>query len=66
MFLEAGLHIIDEIGYRKVEDVAAHYLFQIISERYEKGSIFLTSNKSSGSWGEIFGDSVPTTAIHLR
>jgi len=63
MFLKADLLIIDEIGYRKMDDAAAHFFFQIISERYEKGSIILTSNKSFGSWGEIFGDTVLATAI---
>lgn len=58
-----SLLIIDEIGYRKMEETAAHFFFQIVSERYETGSIILTSNKSYGSWGEIFGDSVLATAI---
>lgn len=35
----------------------------LIAERYEKGSIILTSNKSFGLWGELFGDSVLATAI---
>ncbi|SHK97627.1 ATP-binding protein, partial [Alicyclobacillus tolerans] len=34
-----------------------------VSERYEKGAIILTSNKSYGAWGEIFGDTVLATAI---
>ncbi|WP_236838519.1 ATP-binding protein [Caldalkalibacillus salinus] len=55
--------IIDEIGYRKMEDEAAHFFFQIVSGRYGKGAIVLTSNKSYGAWGEIFGDSVLATAI---
>ncbi|XYC41353.1 ATP-binding protein [Paenibacillus sp. FA6] len=63
MFPKADLLIIDEIGYRKMDDAAAHFFFQIISERFEKGSIILTSNKSYGSWGEIFGDTVLATAI---
>ncbi|MBD2872990.1 IS21-like element helper ATPase IstB [Paenibacillus arenilitoris] len=58
-----SLLIIDEIGYRKMEEPAAHFFFQIVSERYESGSIILTSNKSYGSWGDIFGDSVLATAI---
>lgn len=57
------LLIIDEIGYRKMEDAAAHFFFQIVSDRYETGSIILTSNKSYGAWGEIFGDTVLATAI---
>nr|WP_283804728.1 ATP-binding protein [Flexistipes sinusarabici] len=39
------------------------FFFQIISERYEKGAVILTSNKSYGAWGEIFGDTVLATAI---
>jgi DNA replication protein DnaC len=62
-YTKPDLLVIDEIGYRKMDDTAAHFFFQIISERYEKGSIILTSNKSFGSWGEIFGDSVLATAI---
>jgi DNA replication protein DnaC len=58
-----NLLIIDEIGYRKMDETAAHFFFQIIAERYESGSIILTSNKSYGAWGEIFGDSVQATAI---
>ncbi|WP_456093991.1 IS21-like element helper ATPase IstB [Paenibacillus alkalitolerans] len=58
-----NLLIIDEIGYRRMDDTAAHFFFQIVAERYETGSIILTSNKSYGSWGEIFGDSVLATAI---
>nr|WP_241752726.1 IS21-like element helper ATPase IstB [Brevibacillus agri] len=57
------LLIIDEIGYRKMDETAAHFFFQIVSERYEKGSMILTSNKTYGAWGEIFGDTVLATAI---
>jgi DNA replication protein DnaC len=63
IFTKPNLLVIDEIGYRKMDDTSAHFFFQIISERYETGSIILTSNKSYGSWGEIFGDSVLATAI---
>jgi DNA replication protein DnaC len=62
-FTKPDLLIIDEIGYRKIEDSAAHFFFQIVSERYEKGSTILTSNKSFGMWGDIFGDNVLATAI---
>jgi len=37
--------------------------FQLVSARYERGSIILTSNKSYGDWGSIFGDSIIATAI---
>lgn len=55
--------VIDEMGYQTMDDEVAHCFFQIVSERYEKGSIILTSNKSYGQWGEIFGDHVVATAI---
>lgn len=55
--------IIDEIGYVPVDTHGAHLLFQIISRRYEKGSIILTSNRGFGQWDEIFGDAIIATAI---
>ena len=63
MFIKPDLLIIDEIGYRKMDETAAHFFFQIVSERYERGSILLTSNKTFGAWGDIFGDTVLATAI---
>jgi DNA replication protein DnaC len=63
MFIKPDLLIIDEIGYRKMDETAAHFFFQIVSERYERGAILLTSNKTFGAWGDIFGDSVLATAI---
>jgi DNA replication protein DnaC len=38
-------------------------LFQLVSERYERGSMILTSNKSYGEWGVVFGDAVLAAAI---
>lgn len=55
--------LIDEVGYSTMEEEVAHYFFQIVSNRYEKGSIILTSNKSYGSWGEMFGNTVVATAV---
>jgi DNA replication protein DnaC len=57
------LLILDEIGYLPVDSFAATCIFQIVSERYEHGSIVLTSNKSYGDWGEIFHDNVLATAV---
>ena len=37
--------------------------FQLISRRYERGSVLLTSNQSFGAWGEVFGDPVIASAI---
>jgi len=55
--------VIDEVGYASMDDDVANVFFQIISNRYEKGSIILTSNKSYGSWGEVFGNHIVATAI---
>ena len=57
------LLILDEMGYFPVDRLAAQFLFQLVSRRYLKGSIILTSNKSYGDWGEIFADQVLATAI---
>jgi len=58
------LLILDEIGYLPLDQQASHFFFQLISRRYEKGSIALTSNKSYGDWGSIFaGDTVIASAI---
>jgi DNA replication protein DnaC len=57
------LLIIDEIGYVPVDRHAAHLFFQLITRRYERGSLIVTSNRSFGQWGEIFGDPIIATAI---
>lgn len=55
--------VIDEMGYLPLDDRGATLLFQLVTARYERGSILLTSNKSYGEWGSIFGDPVIATAI---
>jgi DNA replication protein DnaC len=57
------LLIIDEMGYLPFDRPAANFLFQLVSRRYERGAIILTSNKSYGEWGEIFSDQVLAAAI---
>ena len=57
------LLIIDEIGYIPIDQHGAHLFFQLISRRYERGSIVLTSNQSFGQWGEVFGNPIMATAI---
>lgn len=57
------LLIIDEIGYLPIDQAGANLFFQLISRRYEKGPLILTSNQSFGAWGEVFGDRVIATAI---
>lgn len=55
--------IIDELGYLPFEPVAAHLFFQLVSRRYERGALLITSNRSVGEWGTVFGDAVVATAI---
>jgi DNA replication protein DnaC len=62
-FSKAKLLIVDELGYLPFDPKASHLFFQLVSKRYEKGSILITSNRSVGEWGEVFGDSVVATAI---
>lgn len=50
------LLVIDEVGYLPIDKQGANLFFQLISKRYEKGSIILSSNKSYNQWDEIFGD----------
>lgn len=57
------LLILDEIGYLGLDGFGATCLFQLVSERYEHGSMILTSNKSYGDWGTIFSDNVIASAI---
>jgi len=55
--------VIDEMGYLPLDEVGATLFFQLVSARYERGSIILTSNKSYGDWGSVFGDAVLATAV---
>jgi DNA replication protein DnaC len=57
------LLIIDEIGYLPIDRQGANLFFQLVSRRYERGSIIITSNQSLGAWGEVFGDAVIASAI---
>jgi DNA replication protein DnaC len=58
------LLVIDELGYLPVDQMGAELLFQVISQRYECGSIVLNSNKAYKDWPEIFhNDSTITSAV---
>jgi DNA replication protein DnaC len=55
--------VIDELGYLPMPGEAASHLFQVISRRYEHGSVILTTNRGIASWGEIFEDTTVAAAI---
>jgi DNA replication protein DnaC len=62
-YAKPKLLVVGELGYLPFEPSAAHLFFQLISRRYERGSLLLTSNRSVGEWGTVFGDPVVATAI---
>src|SRR3954454_20703197 len=57
------LLIIDEVGYIPFDPHAANLMFMLVSRRYERASLIVTSNKSFSAWGEIFGDDAVATAM---
>lgn len=61
--VQPKLLIVDEIGYLPLERLGANLFFQLVSRRYERGSILITSNQSLAGWGQVFGDQVLATAI---
>ena len=57
------LIIIDELGYLALTKQTAKLFFQLISKRYETGSIIITTNKPFEEWGEVFNDDVVAAAV---
>lgn len=57
------LLVVDEVGYIPFEAEAANLFFQLVSARYERASVIVTSNKPFGRWGEVFGDPVVAAAM---
>src|SRR5579859_3687647 len=57
------LLICDEVGYIPFDPQAANLMFMLVSRRYERASLIVTSNKPFGAWGEIFGDEVTAAAM---
>src|ERR1700739_1284765 len=57
------LLVIDEVGYIPFEPEAANLFFQLVSRRYERARLIVTSNKPFGRWGEVFGDDVVAAAM---
>jgi len=63
VYLRPNILIIDEVGYLQLDRTEAELLFRLVCERYEHGSIILTSNKYFSDWGELMNDSVIATAM---
>jgi len=63
-YLKPSVLIVDELGYLPIDKKGADLLFQVISQRYERGSLILTTNKTYKKWPEIFNnDSTLTSAV---
>jgi DNA replication protein DnaC len=62
-FVYPRVLIIDEMGYLPMSRDEAGLFFRLLTRRYEKASLIITSNKSFVDWGEIFNDQVLATAI---
>lgn len=62
-YLGYDLLILDELGFKKLPGYSADDFFEIISKRYEKGSIIITTNKAFEQWGDIFADNILASAI---
>ena len=63
-YIVPSLLVLDEVGYLPIDKQGADLLFQVISARYECGSIVLTTNKAFKQWSSIFNnDSTLTSAV---
>lgn len=62
-YLKPDLLVLDELGYRSMADSTVEDFFEIVSRRYEKGSIIITSNRPLVEWDKVFVDKTLTTAV---
>jgi DNA replication protein DnaC len=57
------LLIVDEVGYIPFDPQAANLMFMLVSRRYERASLIVTSNEPFSAWGEIFADEITAAAM---
>jgi len=62
-FAKPKLLIVDELGYLPFEKRSANLFFQLITRRYERGSMIVTTNQMVSQWGQVFGDDMIAAAI---
>ncbi len=62
-YLTPDLLILDELGFKKLPEYNVNDFFEIISKRYEHGSVIITTNKKFEQWSDIFADSILAAAI---
>lgn len=61
--IDADVVMLDELGFTPLNKIVADHIFRVVSERYERGSIIVTSNKPFEAWGEMFADPILATAV---
>ena len=64
-YFNSALLIIDEVGFRPLDRSEANLFFRLVSARYERGSIVLTSNKHVRDWPAVFADDEILTTVIL-
>jgi DNA replication protein DnaC len=62
-YLRPALLVVVEVGYLPLDRAEANMVFQLVSRRYERGTMIITSNKSFAECGQVLGDDVLATAI---
>lgn len=64
-YTRPALLVVDELGYLPIDKLGADLLFQVFSQRYEKGSTVITTNKTYKHWPEIFNNDATLTSAVL-
>ena len=62
-YAKPKLFVIDELGYLPFEKQTAHLFFQLVTRRYERGSMLITTNQIVTQWGHVFGDEMIAAAV---
>lgn len=62
-YLAPDLLVLDELGFQKFPQYSVDDFFEVVSKRYEKGSLIITTNQPFEQWGNIFGDTILAEAI---
>lgn len=64
-YLAPTILVVDELGYLPIDKIGADMLFQVISQRYEHGSLILTTNQPYKSWAKVFNNDATLTSAVL-
>jgi DNA replication protein DnaC len=62
-YLKPSVLVVDEVGYLPLGRPEANMVFQLVTRRYERGSIIVTSNRAFSEWGQVFGDEVLASVL---